>query len=221
MDSETGQAVGASAGADTLRAYGGEDGDIRVARRRATLIDAALELLGASDGGMVTVRGVCREAGLTTRYFYESFDSIEDLVGATFDQVIAEISVAALDGFAKGEEIVDRVTGAVGAIVDIVAEDRRKGRLLFSQSLLSPTVAAKRMESTDLFAGLTLQSASGVLDVEAGPEGLAAANFQVGGLARVVAAWLDGHLDLDRNGVVDVSVRLMTALADVAGSLGQ
>ncbi|MFW0783042.1 TetR/AcrR family transcriptional regulator [Gordonia sp. CPCC 206044] len=205
--------AGGSAG-DGLRAYGGEDGDIRVARRRATLVDAALELLGASDGGSVTVRGVCREAGLTTRYFYESFDSIEALVSATFDEVIAEISEDALVAFADGDDVEAKVTGAIRAIVGVIDEDRRKGRLLFSQSLLSPTIAAKRTESTDLFAGLTLQTASGVIDVQNRPNALAAANFQVGGLARVLAAWLDGHLELDRDGVVEVSVGLMMALAD-------
>lgn len=220
MVRDSGPEIGTSAGGETLRAYGGEDGDSRVARRRATLIDAALELLGASDGGSITVRGVCREAGLTTRYFYESFGSIEELVSAAFDEVIGEISERGLAGFALGADMTGMVAGAVGAIIDVVAEDRRKGRLLFSQSLQSPTIAAKRMESTDLFAGLTLRSASGVLDVKVGPEAFAAANFQVGGFARVIAAWLDGHVDLDRDSLVDICVRLMTALAEGVGHAG-
>ncbi|MEE3850043.1 TetR/AcrR family transcriptional regulator [Gordonia sp. LSe1-13] len=201
-------------GGENLRAYGGEDGGIRVARRRATLIDAALELLGASDGGSITVRGVCREAGLTTRYFYESFDSIEALVGATFDEVIGEISDLGVAAFDAGGDVEAKVRGAVGAIVAVIDDDRRKGRLLFSQALLSPTIAHKRMESTEIFAALTLQSASGVISVKSRQRGMAAAHFQVGGLARVLAAWLEGHLDLDRDGVVDVSVGLMMALAD-------
>ena len=200
---------------EALRSYGGEQGDIRVARRRASLIEAALELLGSSDGGTISVRGVCREAGLTGRYFYESFTTIDDLVSATFDQVIAEISASALDGFARGTTVGAKVTGAVGAIVDVIDADRRKGRLLFSPSLLSPTVAAKRLESTELFAGLTLQSAGGVLDVVTGSaDALATAHYQVGGFARVLAAWLDGGLELDRDGVVAVSVRIMTTVAD-------
>ncbi|WAC53655.1 TetR/AcrR family transcriptional regulator [Gordonia sp. SL306] len=208
------RSTGSSSTGGRLRAYGGEDGGSRVARRRATLVDAALELLGASDGGSVTVRGVCREAGLTTRYFYESFDSIEALVSATFDEVIAEISEDALAAFGAGDGVEGKVAGAIATIVRIIDEDRRKGRLLFSQSLLSPTIAAKRMESTALFAGLTLQSASGVLEVRSHPKALAAAHFQVGGLAHLLAAWLDGHLDLERDGVVEVSVGLMMAIAD-------
>lgn len=203
-----------SSNGDVLRSYGGEGGDTRVARRRAALVDAALELLGASDGGSISVRGVCREAGLTGRYFYESFATIEDLVSATFDEVTGEISIRAMEAFTRGRDITEKVTGAVGAIVDVIDADRRKGRLLFSQSLLSPTVAAKRMESTELFAGLTLQSAGGVLHLaDNDPDALAVAHFQVGGLARVLAAWLDGHLELDRVGVVEASVRIMTSVA--------
>lgn len=208
------RATGDSDGTEPLRPYGGEDGDSRVARRRAALVDAALESLGAADGGTISVRGVCRRSGLTTRYFYESFESIEALVGAAFDEVIGDISEAALAAFATGGDVREMVAKAVAAIVDVIDADRRKGRLLFSPKLLSPTIAVKRAESTDIFAALTMQTASGVLDVATGPAALAAANFQVGGLGRVLASWLDGDLDLDSRGVVEVSVALMMTLAD-------
>ena len=70
----------ASQSVTALRTYAGEQGDERIARRREQLMDAALEVLGSDDGGALTVRGVCREAKLTARYFYESFDSADDLV---------------------------------------------------------------------------------------------------------------------------------------------
>lgn len=199
-----------------LRSYGGEAGADRVARRRAALIDAALELLGGEGAaGAVTVRGVCRQAGLTARYFYESFPSAEDLVAKTFDTVIAEIATGGLAAFETGVDVEDKVGLAVGAIVDVIDADRRKGRLLFSQSLQSPTVAVKRMESTALFAMLTLQTASGIFDVEPGPEALAAVHFQVGGLARLLAAWLEGEFEMERDAVVATSVRLLLAVGDL------
>ena len=200
--------------ATALRAYGGVDGDERVARRKSALIDATLDILGAEGGGAITVRGVCRAASLNPRYFYESFDSIDALVSATFDRVIAQISESALVAFAAGAEVADMVEGAVRVIVDIIDDDRRKGRLLFSPSLLSPIVAEKRDESTALFAMLTLTTASDALDAEVGPEAFGAAQFQVGGLARLLSTWLDGEVDLDRDGVVQLSVRLMMSLVD-------
>ncbi|MEO9329349.1 TetR family transcriptional regulator [Gordonia aurantiaca] len=200
----------------SLRAYGGEGGDTRVARRRAALLDAALDLLGADEAEAVTVRGVCRRAGLTARYFYESFESVDQLVETVYDQVIEEIAASGLAAFAEGVSMRAKVAGAVAAIVDLIDADRRKGRLLFSQALLSPVIAAKRMESTALFAGLTLQSASTLVDVHVGAgQATAVAHYQVGGLSRLLAAWLEGDVPLGRSEVVDLSVALLVSPADI------
>ncbi|UAK36695.1 TetR/AcrR family transcriptional regulator [Gordonia bronchialis] len=214
----TGRAGSGSDSGATLRAYGGEGGDTRVARRRSALIDAGLDLLGAGENATVTVRGVCRQAGLTARYFYESFESVDELVGVLYDEVISELADAGLRAFDEGSDMESKVRGGVTAMVDIIAADQRKGRLLFSQSLQSPVIAAKRMESTTLFAGLTLQSASGVIDLD--PElgsgaAFGIAHYQVGGLSRLLAAWVEGDVDMTRDAIVDLSVRLLLAPAEL------
>ncbi|GAB18830.1 putative TetR family transcriptional regulator [Gordonia effusa NBRC 100432] len=191
-----------------LRAYGGEGGDKRVARRRAALIDSALESLGGAGGGAITVRGVCKAAGLTARYFYESFDSVDQLVAETFDGVIAEITDGAVAAFAEGVSNQDKVRRSVAAIVDVINGDHRKGRLLFSQKLLSPTLAQRRLDSTEAFALLTVESA-GAFDVDANPSVIAGAHFLVGGFARTLAAWLDGHIDLTVEEMVDVCTEML------------
>lgn len=198
------------------RSYGGVDGDERVARRRAALIDAALTSLGGEGGGSITVRGVCAEAALTPRYFYESFASVDDLVAATFDGVVAEIAERGGEAFAAGDDFTDKVTRAVAAIVDVVADDRRKGRLMFGDHLTSPVVAARRAASIGVFAELTLRSAEGLgrWPVLTGAPGLAAAHFQVGGFGRVLASWLDGALDLDRDALIGVCVKLLLVRRD-------
>ena len=46
------------------RPYGGVDAADRLARRRAGLLEAGLELLGTDiDPAELTVRGICRQAG--------------------------------------------------------------------------------------------------------------------------------------------------------------
>ena len=65
----------------------------RIAQRRRRLLDAGLDLLGGrADPSELTVRAICRQAGLAARYFYESFADKDDLVAAVFDWVIAEIA---------------------------------------------------------------------------------------------------------------------------------
>lgn len=199
----------------TLRAYGGEAGDARVARRRAALIDAALEMLAEADGGAVTVRGVCARAELTPRYFYESFPGVDDLVAATYDRVITEIAEKAQLAFAAGEASQDKVRGAVDAVVEVIDSDRRAGRLLFADTVRSPVVARKRAESVRLFVQLTTESAVQAVGAPPGPVTTAAAYFQVGGLGRLLAAWTEGEVEVTRIQLVDVCVRLLLGLGSL------
>ena len=57
--------------------------------RRDELIAAGVELLGSEDGPALTVRAVCRAAGLTERYFYESFADRDEFVRGVYDDVCA------------------------------------------------------------------------------------------------------------------------------------
>ena len=59
----------------------------RHALRRDNLVAAGVHLLGSEGGPALTVRAVCRHAGLTERYFYESFTDREHFVRAVYDDV--------------------------------------------------------------------------------------------------------------------------------------
>src|ERR1700750_1425158 len=64
----------------TARPYGGLAMAERVAARRARFIEAGTELFGTQGFRGATVRGICAAAGLTDRYFYESFETLEALL---------------------------------------------------------------------------------------------------------------------------------------------
>jgi len=74
--------------ATTARArhYAGVSAEERQRERRDRLIEAAIALYG-SQGYPTTVKAVCETAGLTERYFYESFANSEALLIAAFDAV--------------------------------------------------------------------------------------------------------------------------------------
>ena len=66
-----------------VRPYRGIDAAERLAQRRARLIDAGLEILGAAPPAPeLTVRTICGGAGVAMRYFYESFTDRDDFVRA-------------------------------------------------------------------------------------------------------------------------------------------
>ncbi|MES1939519.1 TetR family transcriptional regulator [Salinisphaera sp. T5B8] len=82
------------------RAYGGRSLDERRSKRRAQLIDAGIAVYGREGFRGATVKSLCREAGLTERYFYESFRNSEALfaeVYRTLVQRLEEEVVAAID----------------------------------------------------------------------------------------------------------------------------
>ncbi|WP_419827487.1 TetR/AcrR family transcriptional regulator [Sphingomonas sp.] len=73
------------------RRYGGVDPVERRSARRDRLIEAAIGLYGRQGYRNTGVRAVCQEAGLTERYFYESFVNSEALLAAAYDAVVARL----------------------------------------------------------------------------------------------------------------------------------
>lgn len=67
------------------RSYAGQTSEERTTARRAQFIEAGYALFGTVGYRKTTVRALCKEAGLTDRYFYESFASTEDLLVAVYD----------------------------------------------------------------------------------------------------------------------------------------
>jgi AcrR family transcriptional regulator len=71
----------------TARQYGGHSAEERQSARRERLIEAAIRVYGEAGYRNATVKAVCEAAGLTERYFYESFDGSEALLIAAFETV--------------------------------------------------------------------------------------------------------------------------------------
>ncbi|RZU38700.1 TetR family transcriptional regulator [Fluviicoccus keumensis] len=78
------------------RPYAGETPEARRARRRRCFIDSGKILFGTVGYRKTTMRGLCAHAGLTDRYFYESFASLEDLLAAVYEERAAELEAAVL-----------------------------------------------------------------------------------------------------------------------------
>ncbi|OZF52285.1 transcriptional regulator [Rhodococcus sp. 14-2470-1b] len=199
--------------AESPRTYGGVDGSARVAERRRALVEAGLDLLGTTEPEL-TVRGVCRRAGVASRYFYESFSDKNDLMQAVYDHVIGEITTTTLAAVGTAPDTEhDRVHAAVHTIVRLVAEDPRRGRLLFSATLSNDVLAAKRSESTQMFAGLLASQANEFYATDTIERLDLTTHFVVGGFAQVLTAWLGGELVLDEDAVVNWCTDLLLAAA--------
>src|SRR6201990_1978358 len=73
------------------RRYGGRSAQERTEDRRERLVEAAISVL-AAQGERATMTAICQEAGLTERYFYESFPNRDSALVAALERVSEEIS---------------------------------------------------------------------------------------------------------------------------------
>ncbi|BBX75297.1 TetR/AcrR family transcriptional regulator [Mycobacterium shinjukuense] len=202
-------------GSSSARPYRGVKAAERLAERRRRLLAAGLDLLGSEqqDISGLTVRAVCRNAGLASRYFYESFADKDEFVAGVFDWVVAELATTTQAAVAAVPAH-EQARAGMANIVRTIADDPRIGRLLFSTQLADAVVVRKRAESTALFAMLSGRHAIDVLRAPADEAITAAAHFVVGGVGQTISAWLAGDVRLQPDQLVDLLASLLNELAD-------
>jgi AcrR family transcriptional regulator len=92
------------AGAVPTRRYRGQSVAERRAERRALLIEAAIGVYGEVGYRNASVKAVCDAAGLTERYFYESFSGSDDLLAAAYEVVVDDLHTAMRDAAAASND---------------------------------------------------------------------------------------------------------------------
>ena len=198
------------------RAYGGISAEARRAVRRARLIEAALDIIGADGVRALTVTRLCRSAGLNERYFYESFADVTEVLVAASDLVAMTIADRMLTALAAAEdEPRARATAAIGAAVDVLADDPRMGTL-FLQSAAVEELAHRRTELAGTFVELLKSQALAALRIRPTAEVDLWATFVAthlfGGVLETISAWMRGGLEVTRDQLVERNVDLFLAV---------
>jgi AcrR family transcriptional regulator len=205
-----------------MSVYGGQSAAERAAGRRERLLDAALELVGQSGWRALTVRGVCERAGLTSRYFYESFGDRDALAAAAFDTVAAEAAEAVLDAvLAAPDSAPEKARAAIGAFVDLVADDPRRAGVLFGDAPEIAALTERRLQTTRAFATLVAAQARAFYGIPVGEDALVdtTAAMLTGGLAQTLLAWTSGTLQTTRDQLVEHCATLFVAAGEAAVAL--
>lgn len=83
------------------RRYRGISNEDRRAERQHKFLEAGLQCFARDGFHAATVRGICAEAGLTERYFYESFAGMEALFQAVYRHVSGQVRVNVLSVVAQ------------------------------------------------------------------------------------------------------------------------
>ncbi|BDY29835.1 TetR/AcrR family transcriptional regulator [Mycolicibacterium mageritense] len=182
----------------------------RRAERRTLLIDAAFRLFGEGGEAAASVRSVCRECGLNTRYFYESFTDTDDLLGAVYDEVSALLAADVEAAMAAaGDSLRARTRAGIAAVLGFSSADPRRGRILFTDARANPVLAARRAATQDLLREAVLTE-GGRQHPDSDPVAAqVGAAMYTGAMAELAQQWLAGNLGDDLDAVVDHALRLV------------
>ena len=170
--------------------------------RRDELIAAGVDVLGGAGGGALTVRGVCRAAGLTERYFYESFDDRDDFVRAVYDHVCST-AMTALTASTTPRDAVER-------FVALMVDDPVRGRVLLIAPEREPVLAKSGAEWMPSFIELIQHKLTRITD--SAVQAMVATGL-VGALTALFTAYLNGRLEATREQFIDYCVEMLLSRA--------
>lgn len=146
-----------------------------------------MTLLGSAGGPALTVRAVCRHAGLTERYFYESFSDRDEFVRAVYDDVCNRAMTALMSAGTPRE--------AVERFVALMVDDPVRGRVLLLAPEVEPVLIHSGAEWMPSFIEL-LQSK--LITVSDPVLQKMMATGLIGALTALFTAYLDGRLPASR-----------------------
>ncbi|GAA1690780.1 hypothetical protein GCM10009765_45330 [Fodinicola feengrottensis] len=167
------------------RSYGGLSPQRREAERVARFVDAGLEVFGTQGFHAATVDAVCAAAGLTKRYFYRGFGSMEALFHAVY--------LRCADSFMRMAMSVvdDPSTDALACLNQFLAEiesDPRIGRVMLVEVFdISPTTYQLWRKTMSTFEDMTAKS----IGDRTGVNTALVAHGLIGAMHYIAREWLE------------------------------
>jgi AcrR family transcriptional regulator len=191
----------------------------RQADRRERLMEAGLELFGTVGYARTSVRALSAAASLNSRYFYESFDSREDLLYAVYQRIIGDIFTRAIEAAARETTIKGQARAGLQAAWTAVTEDRRKARVVALEVVgVSERLERLRRQNRHALAKLTADNALSLAEdgVQLRLDPVLTARFLMGGVVEVLLDWVNGDVHAPPDVVVEHFTELFTAAAHAA-----
>lgn len=201
----------------STRSYRGQSQEQRRADRRARLIAAAIAVYGERGYHHATVKAVCEAAGLTERYFYESFANSEALLIDSFNavtfSVLGEILRAA-EGAGRGR--IARSRAMLHAYFSALQREPRSARVFLVEIRGVSRAVDAAFDAALAAIGREVARMMGPSD--AVEDELLQAGV-VGGVIQIALRWIGNGYQPDIDKAVDSALRLGTVLSAPPRSL--
>lgn len=188
------------------RSWRGKSPVQRAAERREQLMEAAFEVFTAQGYPGSRVRDVCRQAGLTERYFYESFADKDALLIAVAERIVADLLAAAAPGIALVESDLDAALDAASrAVVCSLTDDPRRAQILFVEVVgVSREIEDQRRAIIGGLASVVRTAAAQAFGpwVNESVETELISRAVIGGVQELLVAHVRGELSLDQEDLI-------------------
>lgn len=196
------------------RHYSGMSPEQRIQARRQALLGSSLQLFGTAGYAATSVKALCREAGLTERYFYESFRDREACLHSLYGELTHELRTVTVAAVAEaGEEVEEIARRGLSAFVGYLTDDPRRARVVLIEVVgVSPALEAVRHGVLSEFADvinrvLTGAAPDDAVQVRETLTGVALA----GAVNHLLVDWLMGGRKQEPALLVDVCATLFSA----------
>lgn len=185
---------------EVVRPWRGISAADRRAERRERLLTACLDVVGRGGVAETTVGAVCEQAGLTKRYFYESFGDRDAILAEVLDGLQTTLLREIRDALqTAGPDPLERCRVTIRLLVAAM-DDPRMARL-YVEAAAHPGLQARRQEAYDVYAQLVTDHVLGIEHPD--PAIRLAALVFVTGTTQAVISWLEGTVALTRDELVE------------------
>lgn len=194
----------------TTRPYRGQSQEQRRADRRGRLIAAAIAVYGERGYQQATVKAVCEAAGLTERYFYESFANSEALLIDSYNavaySVLGEILRA---GESAGRDKAVRSRAMLTAYFAALQREPQSARVFLVEIRGVSRAVDQAFDASLRTIG---REVARLVAPHAADDELLQAGV-IGGVIHIALRWIDSGYQPPIGTAVDTALRLGTVLA--------
>ncbi|TDZ97720.1 TetR/AcrR family transcriptional regulator [Mycobacteroides salmoniphilum] len=196
--------------------YGGQTHAQRRQERRSRFVRAAFDIWRESGWAAVTMRKVCAQTTLNTRYFYEDFSDRDDLLVAVWEGIRAELLAALLQVVALDPDRppLETLSEALRTLVTWVADDFPRAHVLLGTHTGCPALEKKRQASQRELIELMIDTGNPHLRPDADPDAFRVdVTIGLNGFTGMLSEWHSGALVLTEAQVIDHVTRLAATIA--------
>ena len=204
--------------------YGGKAASTRQRERKAKLLAAGTSLIGRQGFAATSIDAVCREAGLTKRYFYESFASSDELLIQAYLAATKELTESILLAAAAHRDDPKKLINAgLRQTFGFVAAHPDKARLIMIEATsVRSQLGRVYGKSYGSFVELLLNFTKPFLPAQhpSDAELAVMARSVVGAIIHLCQAWLASDLKQPIDELVSGTERVLSGLGRELGIAG-